>query len=260
MRLACGGDSMNTSDPPFGERPERSAIEWREFWDRVKHTLPERIEEADLNTLNSALELLFGRLREARAQFDNEGDEGRLGAFTALAAFWQFITLFRTPYAEKLHVPILHLQDALGMLDQNLVKPILRPAPHSGRAPSSNIYATLKGQAAATVQLLLRTGLARPDAHKQVAKLLARLGARGVISEKAGRGTGAITATTVRNWVDEVSSDVGRHKAAAAVYDMTLAAEQEKLSNMPKDQARGEALGKLAHWVRSMSPDPQKPT
>ena len=246
---------MNTSDPPFGERPERSVIEWREFWDRVKHTLPERIEEADLNTLNSALELLFGRLREARAQFDNEGDDGRLAAFTALAAFWQFITLFRTPYIENLQVPILHLQNALAMLDQNRVLRIVQPVPHSGSPPSDNTYASLKGQAVATVELLVRMGLDPRDARRTVATELTKL---GVIPE---RGSGTVTATTLRNWRDEISSDVGRHKAGAVNYDMTLAsAEQEKLSNMPKDEARGRALGQLAHWVRSMFPDPQKPT
>jgi hypothetical protein len=40
---------------------------------------PETIAEADLNTLNSGLGFLFGRLREAQAEFHEEGDNGRRG-------------------------------------------------------------------------------------------------------------------------------------------------------------------------------------
>ena len=77
-----------------------------EFLKQLKGTLPDTIGDAELSTLNAALGFLFGKLREARTQFDQE-DNGRLGAFTALGALWKFITLFRTPYIESLQVPIL---------------------------------------------------------------------------------------------------------------------------------------------------------
>src|SRR5262249_62434863 len=64
------------------------------FWKQENNTLPETIGKANLSTLNSALGFLFNRLREARKQFEQEVDNGRQGACTALSAFWQFITLF----------------------------------------------------------------------------------------------------------------------------------------------------------------------
>jgi hypothetical protein len=225
-------------DPPF-----------LEFWKRAKGTLPETIAEADLNTLNSGLGFLFGRLREAQAEFHEEGDNGRRGAFTALAASWMFITLFRTPFEEELYVPILRLQDALAMLDKNRVEPIVKPARRSGRAPSSNTYLCLKGYAATTVELLLQAGLTRDDACRAVATQLRQLGVR------PERGSGPVTAITVRNWRDDVSSDVGRLGIAAMMYDKKLASnKREGFSELPKDQVDNLCLSSaLGSWHYSQS-------
>jgi hypothetical protein len=225
-----------------------------EFCNQFKGTLPDKIGDVELSTLNTALDFLFARLREARAQFDQE-DDGRLGAFTALGAFWMFIALFRAPYHEGLQLPILRLQDALAMLEQNRVEPIVRPVRRSGRAPSSYGYASLKGHAVATVQRLLQIGVDRRTAHRSVAKELSKFGVR------AERGSGVVTATTVRNWCDEISRDVGRHGTAARMYDSVLVhAEQERFSALRKDQAKRFALQSLAGWTRALFPQPQKPT
>jgi hypothetical protein len=217
--------------------------------------LPDAIGEADLPKLNLALALLFERLREARVQFEQEGDNGRLAACNALGAFWKFVTLFRTPYMQSLQVPILRLQDALAKLEENRTEPILQPVRRAGRPPSSDTYASLKGQAVATVELLLRKGLDQRAARLAVAKELSKLGVR------PERGSGTVTANTLRNWRDEIRSDVGRHKAAAVIYDMVLApAELAKFANMPNDQARRRALGLLTHWVKSVFPELQKPS
>src|SRR5262245_18481059 len=97
-----------------------------EFECQNRASLPEVINEANLRTLNEGLRFLFARLREARRQFESEGDDGRLGAFTALAATWMFINLFKEPFAEDLQVPILHLQQALALLENNVVLPIFK--------------------------------------------------------------------------------------------------------------------------------------
>jgi hypothetical protein len=217
-------------------------------------TLPEKIGDADLSTLNSALSFLFGRLREARAEFDQEGEGGRRGIVNALGAYWTFITLFRTPLAESLHVPILRLQEALAMLGQGRTEPMLKAVKRRGRAPSGPAYRGLKGHAAVTVQLLLQVGLARGDAHRAVATQLRQLGV------KPERGSGTVTATTIRNWYDEVSKDFGRHDTAAMMYDYKLARGQEMLSVLPKDQAKRRALQELAGWVQLIFPKPRKPT
>src|SRR5262249_4453020 len=150
-------------------------------------------------TLNLALGFLFGGLREARMQFVQQGDNGRLGAIRALGAFWQFILLFRMPLAQALHLPIVRLQDALTMLNYNKIEPILERVPHRGRAPSSYSYDCLKGTAVATAQHLVQVGVAREDAQRAVA---AQLRKRHVRPE---RGSGTVTRTTVKNWSYEIS-------------------------------------------------------
>jgi hypothetical protein len=231
-------------DPPF-----------LEFWKRANGTLPQKVKEADLRTLNSGLGFLFGRLRQARAQFEQEEDHARDAAYTTLGAFHRFITLFRKPLDEALHVPIVRLQDALLGLDQGRIDAILRPNRRSGRAPSSQTYAGLRGHAVATVQLLiLHAGLARDNAHRAVATKLRLLGVR------PGRGSGPVTTTTVRNWCDEAASDVGRHDMVAMMYDHKLARGKEMLSGLSKSQARQSALKELAYWVGTIFPELQKPT
>ncbi len=227
-----------------------------EFVDRVQGTLPEIVTEADLDTLNSALSFLFSHLREARRRFDQENDNGRFGAFTALGGLWQFVVLFDRPCAENLQVPILRLQDALHGLDNNLVSPIVKPIKRRGRAPSSYAHATLRGHTAGTVKILMDIGLSRTHAHREVAKLLANLGVR------AERGSGGLTAATVRNWCDEVSRDVGRHGTAAQQYDFWIERpeEQRKFTETSKDEAKRYALASLTGWVQSLFPELRKAT
>ena len=243
--------------------PKRPAIAFRlapddppflEFWKRANGTLPEKIKEVDLRTLNSGLGFLFERLRQAQAQFEQKGDSDRQSVFSALGAFWSFITLFEKPLAENLQVPITRLQDALLMLDRGKTEPILKPVRRSGRAFSSETHASLRGHAAATVQLLQQASLARPDAREAVAAVLRQLRVR------PERGSGSITATTVQNWRDEVARDFGRHGTVARMYEHKLARGQAMLSEFPKDQARQSALEELTDWIRTMLPELRKPT
>jgi hypothetical protein len=254
-RGAAGAPKRLGPRPSTGSRSVPDDPPFLKFWKRNNDTLPKRIGEAHLSTLNSALRVLFNRLREARAQFEQEPDNGRRGAFTALGAFHMFITLFRNPRKEALHVPIVVLQDALAGLDEGRTEPIVKAVRRRGRAPSSHVYKSLKGHAAATVKLLLQAGLRRDDAHRAVARQLSQ---HGVLPE---RGSGTLTAITVRNWCDEVSSDFGRLGPAAWMYDYKLAPEVwESFSVLPKDRARQFALQKLATYVRSICPKRQKPT
>jgi hypothetical protein len=234
---------MNT--PSSDENPPH-----RKFLQQNRGALPEVISEGELATLNTGLSLLFSRLREARQQFAKEGDNGRCGAFTALGALWQFLVLFKVLDAETLEVPILRLQDALASLDNNSVLPIVKPIPRHGRAPSSHAHLALKGNVAGTVRRLIGTGLSQADAHKQVASQLKQLGVR------AERGSGGVTVTTIRNWCNEVSSDVSRRGTAAQMYEgMFTAAEEQRFSGLSEADARLFALKSLAAWVRSLFPE-----
>jgi hypothetical protein len=215
----------------------------------LKGTLPEIIRPSDLDTLNLALRYLFDFLREAKRQFEVEEDAGRSAAFYALAAFWMFIVAFERGSSERLERPIVHLQDALVGLNEGRVSPIVKPNRRAGRAPSSHTQATLRGYAVATVKFVMDIGLSRTDAHDQVARVLAKLGTR------AERGSGTLTARTVRNWCDEVSRDVGRHHTPALQYDFWLARLNEQQSAAkPKDQAQRHALDELVRWVRTWFP------
>jgi hypothetical protein len=184
-----------------------------DFLNRYKGTLPEKIAESELETLNSGLGFLFAWMREARRLYYEGGDNGRAAALIALEAMWQFIMLFNVPLAGTLHMPILNLQNALQALEENNVLPILKPVARSGRAASSHARLTLKGKAAGKVKLLVEAGLDRRRALQVVAKTLAEQGVR------PERGSGAITANTVRHWCDEVAADVGRRGTAAMAYD-----------------------------------------
>ena len=240
---AAGALKLAPDDPPF-----------LKFWKQTNKTLPETIGKADLSKLNSALGFLFNRLREARKQFEQEADNGRQGACTALSAFWQFITLFEKPLEETLHVPILRLHDALAGLDEGRTEPIVKAVRRRGGAPSSDAYDSIKGDAVATVQLLRLAGLTRDDARRVVAKQLSKLGVR------PERGSGPVTATTLRNWGDKVSSDFGRHSTAAMVHDDKLTPEEkERFLASPKNRKQF-ALQLLATYVRSISPGQRKPT
>jgi hypothetical protein len=225
-----------------------------EFLDRAKGTLPEVITEANLDTLNTALSFFFALLRLARRQFDEKGDASRAAAFTALGAYWMFVAVFKQPLAESLQVPILRLLDAVAALENGTVSPLVTPIRHRGRTRSSNAHATLRGHAAGTVKRLVDKGTSRSEAHRRVAKVLANLGVR------PERGSGAVTPSTVKNWCNEVSVDVGRHGVAAQMYDSMYARaeEQQRYAAMSKDDAQRFALDAMASWVQAVFPELQK--
>jgi hypothetical protein len=217
---------------------------------RLQGTLPEMISETNLETLNAGLVYLFARLRQARQQYDAGADGGRVAAFTALGATWQFIALFNSALAENLHVPLLKLQDALAALDQNNVLPILKPISRPGRAASSNAYIALKGHAAGTVMRLRKLPLDPKRARALVAKELTKLGVR------PERGRDAITANTVRHWCDDVASDVSRLGIAAIIYDNMFTDEENKRFHaLSSAEAKNVALGSLRLYVQEIFPE-----
>jgi hypothetical protein len=217
---------------------------------RFKGSLPEKITESDIETLNAGLALLFAWLGEARQQYDEDADGGRVGAFTALGAMWQFIALFNSPLAQDLHVPILKLQDALAALDQNNVLPILKPIARPGRAASSQAYVSLQGHAAATVMRLRQLKLDPKQAYLLVAKELTKLGVR------PERGKQSITADTIRHWCDVVASDVGSVGTAAMIYDKMLTSEENKrLYALPPAEAKRFALSSMRSYVQKIFPE-----
>ena len=117
-----------------------------ECFTRFKGTLPEVITPSELHILNSALSYLFAPLREVHPLYQKSETKDRRHAIrVALSFYCRFIQLFQNPLEEELDVPILHLNDALGGLDDNLVLPILQTIPRKGRSKSSDVHNALKG-------------------------------------------------------------------------------------------------------------------
>src|SRR5271170_5961346 len=131
-----------------------------------------------------------------------------------------FIALFDSTLAESLQTPVTNLMDALYALDHNNVQPILRPVARPGAAPSSPRYESLQGHAAGTVMRLRKSGHPPLEARELVAKKLTKLGVR------PSRGSGSITAETIRHWCDEVTRDANRVGQAAKLYDSMFADEE----------------------------------
>jgi hypothetical protein len=227
-----------------------------EFLDREKGTLPERITPSDLGTLNAGLRFFFSDLRRASVLFQRSESGGRDGVSKALAAIWRFVALFERPFSESLYVPLIVLASDLDALDRGTVSPLLRPTVRrSGRASSTQVRAGLRGYAAGTAARLAEFGVPREQqANNQVAKLLVRLGM------KPERGSGQITARTVRLWRKEIAA--GRDKYAAIIYDRMFADdERQRFLVLPSDQARrAVALNLLAGFVQAVLPRPKKRT
>jgi hypothetical protein len=161
---------VGTSAPRQAVDRPRELIEADEFLKRMQATLPERITEADLETLNTGLRFFFPKLRRASELF-HQGDS-RHGAIIALAAAWQVVALFKQPCAENLFVPLLHLQDALRKLDEGTIAPMLVKSHRAGRTPSTDARAALRGHVAGTVERLVQSGLSLQEARALVAEAL----------------------------------------------------------------------------------------
>jgi hypothetical protein len=201
-------------------------------------SLPASIRPDHLAHLNEALHWLFRELNDA-AELHRNGDfGGRAGAVRAAKAVTAFLMLFRTVNKKGLVVPLAQVADGLTALDQNTVKPMMRPIPRSGRARASEGRQSLKGIAVYIVRRLQDQDIGK-DRHTALKMVAAKLAACDV---RPDRGAGKITARTVRNWDDQVSADVGRHGSARQTFDGLLA-EKERLP-------AHKLLNRLAYVVR----------
>jgi hypothetical protein len=238
-------------DCPLGAHSPAVAAEslapYVEFFTRFEGTLPEVITSSELQALNSALGFLFAALREVRPLYQKaEAKDRRHAIRVALSVYCRFIQLFQKPLEEGLDVPILHLNDALGGLDDNSVSPILQIIPKKGRSKSSDAHNALKGLVAATVAYLCENRFPTADAHKALAQWLNKLGVR------SERGSGDITSDTVRNWCAEVSSLGKTSTATAAIMRNKMLAESERkrlAAAAKKATPEYAARNRLILWV-----------
>lgn len=226
--------------------------------------LPERIEAADIETLNKALAALFDELRFASSLPPGEA-QGRQGAVVALRAAWKFLMQFESVLAETLHVPLLNLSSALLALNENNVEPILRPTKRSGRAASSPRRYALIGIAVGAVMRLEWTGHLPANANRAVARKLNTLGI------KPTRGKNGVTADTLRRWREQINAvrplllsqsqlasrdtgaeDIGWINAAKNADHMLTEEARGKIAALTQDDARRFILSALEQNIRQM--------
>jgi hypothetical protein len=223
-------------------------------------SLPEKIEPADLETLNKALAALFDKLRFASSLLPGEA-QGRQAAVVALRAVWKFLMQFESVQAETLHVPLLNLSNALLALNENNIEPILQPMKRSGRAASSPRRYALIGIAVGAAQRLGWVGLSPADANKAVATKLNNLGI------KPTRGKNSVTADTLRRWREQISvvrpllrsqsrdirvEDIGWINAAANADDMLTEECRAKIAALTPAKARRFILSALEENIPQM--------
>jgi hypothetical protein len=202
----------------------------------VRGILPDYIGPDDLSRLNEALQLLFGELREAAELYRSAENGGRDGARRAVGAVAKFLTSFQAVKEEKLQAPLLLLVNALIALDNNLVEPMVKPRSRRGRAPATLARQTVKAAAAYVVRRFQDFGCNRTAACQDVAKQLREL------RIKPDRGSGQITARTVREWCDAINADIGRSDFAGWMFDRFIA-------NSPYMAPRKEARQVLFDWL-----------
>jgi hypothetical protein len=167
-----------------------------------------------------------------------------------------FLSLFRPVRREGLSAPLAALESALWALDEGVVQPILKPTrpAQSGRARSPVLYQELKGAAVYVVHRLHYFGLEQKQARATVAAELRRIGV------KPDRGSGEITARTIRGWCEEVAADVGRHGVAAQrSHALLLHPGNKVLENMPREAAKSWLRSRLKFFATAIGEKPANP-
>jgi hypothetical protein len=210
-------------------------------------TIPDPIGPDDLARLNEGLAWLFVELREANNRYHNGTDGGRDAAIVAIRATTAFLMLFSGVDKESLFTPLAFLANALTALNSNVVEPMLKPLPSRGRAPASEGRQSFKGFVTYTVCRLQDFGMDDKSSRRVVAKQLKMLGI------KPDRGSGDLTARTLREWRQAIAADVGRHSDAAKTLDSLLAdAENETLNKLSREEAIQAMLNKLAYVTKQV--------
>jgi hypothetical protein len=209
--------------------------------------LPDNIGSDELTYLNEGIHFLFHELREAAELHRSGINGGRDGVSHAVRTVTAFLMLFRTVNNEGLQAPLALLADALEALNSNLIEPMMKPVTRSGRAPASAGRQSMKGVVAYVVRRLQDIGINRELACRDAA---AQLLACGVGPD---RGSGKITARTVREWCDATGADVGRRSHAAQTFDGLFADLQNmEIDALLPNKARRLLLDRLANVARRM--------
>jgi hypothetical protein len=207
--------------------------------------LPEVIGAGELNLANSVLAGLLKALRHSVVL--RQAGQDRDAALLALRSVSLFIVRLKPGFDEDLYASFRDLASALVALNEGNVTALVQPtqAKAGGRAPDSPMRQVLIGFAVGAVGRLQWTGLRVGEAHKAVADTLHKHGVR------PSRGSGRMTARSVREWCERVAADVGGRSIATLDAKLLLTPEREKrIKSMPPEDARKFVLHQLTLNVR----------
>ena len=155
-------------------------------------TEPNRIEH-----LNHLVDRLCDRLRIGSETFRSERRE-REAAVYQLCALIEFLHEFEEPKKEGLTYPLLNLVNALSHLDEGIPSVLFKFTRRRGQQAEDTHRAFIRIYAAATMELLMRSGLSLQEATKQVAQILDKEGLKRLQRKDA------IEPTTVTYWREKL--------------------------------------------------------
>ena len=195
---------------------------------------------------------LFAHLRDARQQFENEGDGGRLAAVTALGGLWQFIVHSKSRSRIACKSPSStsrpHSQPSKKTSCFRYTSRFLAVVAPFRSCACGNDWT--RGRHGATA--FANRSYTRQSRTRAVAAHLTKLGV------KTGRG-GRVTANTVRHWCDEVAID-GHGLAAQLCHSILSEIEDSDFATSSRGEAQIRVLDKLSAWVWGIIPASPKPS
>ena len=186
------------------------------------------MEERD--SLSSLIEAVTYDLEIARQQFDtDQAASGRWGVMTALDVLNRLGTVLLGDRAADLLTPIRNLQHALHDAEDGKSHPLLVPKKLSVRPPDRTEHLGLAGVAAVLMQLQMDAGEAKPNAARQVARRLDKLG----YQTPQGK---TITSNRVTEWRDRAMRERPVADIVAGRYDRMLSSAK---TNFSRESQRG---------------------
>ncbi len=145
---------------------------------------------------------LFERLAKALARYRSGGAGRRTGAVESLNAINAYLREFEAAKKLGLQFPFADLAAALIELEDGIVSELFRTERPAGQKREDLLQRVIRIQAAATMELFMKTGMRSDRAASRVARCLSGVGYRHVRNQ-------SVSAATVRYWREKVRRAVG---------------------------------------------------
>jgi hypothetical protein len=177
--MRAGYDLLNTAGLDAEMQQLSAAIRLCErlakIWPPDHDGLPLEQFAEPLRRLHRDLDEFYAGMREAAASFDSQAKHG------GRALAWKQIeagVLFLRARDSGAVALLMHLENALRHLDDNVVADMLVPAKRAGAPPLTQLELQRRGVAAAAVDLLMRSGenVSLEAAAREVAEIHRRAG------------------------------------------------------------------------------------